>query len=477
MKDNIYDLNSERIERVSRNYSEVGRFHDRCRQFLRVAVNLGYTDKLIDKLRDKDTKDVIVSGDTPYSEETHERELMIELSNVIQRRCRSIIDSAKECEEKGKDKSIYSLSSDLDLLSSNLSSLAGQKSRLSDYIQDWSRLNTKTYMHKRILEGVRFYLNELQKNIALNKEDREVLKQHGIDYRYRLSGSNNCRNRKINLHYHINDVNMKVFMCNDDGIIDEESSFIVPYGKMADGTAYPVHIRITYTMDDIIKVVTNYYQDRIENGNDSDFTITNISQVGHYGTPFKTVAVCNALSNKGMNIRFPFIDRWGPSGSQPCFGEMDGMLYGALRRMNFVDYGTLLRSWVSNFRVGYTNPYVQPNRLYAGVPKKYGQLAENLGQNTADCRRTFINSTKDCINVECVLMKGGYKDGPRCDQYTMLVQNEKKAEKDNEAKQLEEERTRQLAQEMAIEMHGNNDTGEWHEDEEFARGPLGETDF
>jgi hypothetical protein len=23
-------------------------------------------------------------------------------------------------------------------------------------------------------------------------------------------------------------------------------------------------------------------------------------------------------------------------------------------------------------------------------------------------------------------------------------------------------------------MHGNNDTGEWHEDEEFARGPFGE---
>ena len=308
MKDNIYDLNSERIERVSRNYSEVGRFHDRCKVFLRSAINLGYTDKLIDKLLDKDTKVVIVPGDAPYSEETHERELMIELSNVIQRRCRSIIDGAKECEEKSKDKSIYGVSSDLDLLSSNLSSLAGQKSRLSDYIHDWSRLNTKTYMHKRILEGVRFYLNELQKNIALNKEDREVLKQHGIDYRYRLSGSNNCRNRKINIHYHINDVNMKVFMCDDDGVIDEEGSFTVPYGKMADGTAYPVHIRLTYSMDDIIKVVSNYYQDIIENGNDSDFTITNISQLGHYGTPFRTVAVCNALSNRGLGLRFPYID-------------------------------------------------------------------------------------------------------------------------------------------------------------------------
>ena len=68
-------------------------------------------------------------------------------------------------------------------------------------------------------------------------------------------------------------------------------------------------------------------------------------------------------------------------------------------------------------------------------------------------------------------MKGGYKDGPRCDQYTMLVADEKKAIEES-VKELKYEELRQQAQEIAQEI-----AAERHEDEEFARGPLGQHEF
>lgn len=420
MKDKLYDSNSVKIESISRSYADLGRFHSRCISFLEVAERLGYNDVLLDKLRDKEKKKVIVPGDDPHSGDTHQRELLIELSNLIQRRCRSIIERAKEIEEDGDNNTMYSLKSDLDSISLSLGTLSTQKSDLSNYIYNWESLNSKTFMHKRILEGVRFYLNELQKKIALNKEDREVLKQHGIDYRYRLSGLNN-HDKRINVHFHINDVKTNVFMCDGNGVIDEDKSFVVPYGDMGDGKAYPVHVKLSYNLYDIVKVVSNYYLDIIENGsNDSSFEITDIAQLRPYGVPFKIVAVCNALSKKGVPLKFLFIDRWGNSGIMPCFGEMDNMLYGAANKMNFVDYGSLLRSWVSTFRVGYTNPFNHPPSLYAGVPRKYGSLAEDLGQNTEYCRNTFINDTKDCINADCALMSGGKEDRPRCNQFQMM---------------------------------------------------------
>jgi hypothetical protein len=206
-------------------------------------------------------------------------------------------------------------------------------------------------------------------------------------------------------------------------------SYDIPY-------AGGVHVKLEFTLRRIISAIATY---PVNNSNDDHGILNEPVHLWGHCAPFNCTASVNTLSEKGRRILFPFIEGHGGAGRAPCFGTMDSMIYQAMYRLDWVTLASLLRSWVSNFNVSDTNPFTQPSLMHAGIPREYGELAIYVGQDTRYCRENFIRTSKDCVEIDCVLMEKNDNGRYKCREYDGLLQLEKIAEAGKKALEKAEE--------------------------------------
>ncbi|MAF43946.1 MAG: hypothetical protein CMI54_07285 [Parcubacteria group bacterium] len=418
MKSNLYTDNIQNIvDYIKRNidYRDV---ESRVQDFITFAKNKGIDLSLIDKVYNSETRETIFPDDSkrrmrfPVSIQAEFQEAFLKL---IVKECQGIIDSSDEIDWLSKGEAVLAnnLGLRLDEWTPQLSRMSSYHSRFWDFKGYWESLWNKTIQQERVRSNCEFYLNTLQEKVQLSKKARSQIKQLNIDYRYRLSGETRW-NKTITVNFIINNPRMTIY-----GDVDRvHDTYTVPYGMVdpVTGECSPITVQVVYKVGEIVRALCSY---PVTNESEDEGYLSEVGNLFRYTTPFRIFGKARASSPKNRRIVHPFIEGWGATSRAPCFGSMDGMIYQAISRMDWLATASYLREWVSKFVVNSTQPYQQPYLMYQGIPKEYGIQALYVGTDNRVCHTNWVRTSDDCKAIDCQLI-----DNSGCSEYTYLVDKE-----------------------------------------------------
>ena len=445
MKESMFELNTALIKNEIRRSTDYHSYARRCKDWIRFAIGIGISEDSIRKVYDEETDEIIFPNEEITRRDVsfpYKKEWLKELLYAIKAKCSSIVDSYGELSDfdSMKINDIYNKMYEWTGLTNRIAKYSGG---YDDFVHNWLRLWQKKLIQRDILINTEFYIDCLQEKISLDKHQRALIKRLDIDYRYRLTGMNN-NDRTVTLHFLINDVRMNVHKKYEDH--DEDTSYTVPYGIVNEhGKAESISIKIVYRLHVIARAIVAYTREAANNG-----VLTNPGHMYHYSNPFTVYGSCHARTSRNRVLKFPFIEGWGNTGRMPCWGSMDEDIMRTIHRMDFVSLASMLRAWVSNFTISETSPFQQPNTMHAGIPREFGSLAIVQGQDTSLCKSNWINTTKDCEKIDCVLMENGTSGQPKCPDYRNLfmLENQEREDKKRRLKQRKrDERVRPVTPE------------------------------
>ena len=444
MKTNLFEDNMTYIVNTTNTINENFRYTRRCLNYLQSLIQRGIKADFIDEIYDRELYN-LKSLDSKTVGFPFKQALRDIIMSFIAKRCQGIVDSHYELmtSSKTNEKAIETETKEAFMSwEKSLVKLRMIREKYHQFLQDWVSMIVKMQKSELTVERCEFYLDELHKKIALSPKDRKFLKRLNIDYRFRISGTDNTSSKKIACIFTIKNIRLNVFRESRVGT-DNDLSYEIPYGPIdSDGNAGEIKLTITYDLYEILKSI-NAYADTSEGYERAEFNRTSLLYT--VANPFRIRATTYVESEKGKPIYFPFLERWGHSTQAPCFGNYDSDIYKAIHDMSFIRLGTLLRTWVSQYSVGITSPYHQPGRMHAGIPKEWGPLAIEVGQDTRNCRRVFIDKSSDCDKYNCFLREPvGDNSYSACSEYSGMKRVEKEIremeEAENELDEYEDDR-------------------------------------
>ncbi len=87
-----------------------------------------------------------------------------------------------------------------------------------------------------------------------------------------------------------------------------------------------------------------------------------------------------------------------------CLGTYESYVKKGIEKFDLRTLISCLRNWLQTYPVNSVSPYNNINKMYIGMPKKYGQLALRLGRNAEQCRKQLLKKNLDikyCDKIEC----------------------------------------------------------------------------